>query len=132
MANGAFYGSAGEGRIASSARADYAEAAVVVLTTDGHAGKTYELAGDTAYTLAELAAEISKQTGKDVPYKDIPEADYAAALKAAGLPEGFAAALASWDVDASQGALFDEGRELSRLLGHPTTPLAESVKLALA
>jgi len=105
---------------------------VVVLTTDGHAGKTYELAGDTAYTLAELAAEISKQTGKDVPYKDIPEADYAAALKAAGLPEGFAAALASWDVDASQGALFDEGRELSRLLGHPTTPLAESVKLALA
>ncbi|MEJ2801492.1 SDR family oxidoreductase [Comamonadaceae bacterium PP-2] len=132
LANGAFYGSAGEGRIASSARADYAEAAVVVLTTDGHAGKTYELAGDTAYTLAELAAEISKQTGKDVPYKDIPEADYAAALKAAGLPEGFAAALASWDVDASQGALFDEGRELSRLLGHPTTPLAESVKLALA
>lgn len=132
LANGAFYGSAGEGRIASSARADYAEAAVVVLTTDGHAGKTYELAGDTAYTLAELAAEISKQTGKDVPYKDIPEADYAAALKAAGLPEGFAAALASWDVDASQGALFDEGRELSRLLGHPTTPLAQSVKLALA
>ena len=78
---GAFYGSAGEGRIASAARADYADAAVMALTSEGHDGKTYELAGDNAYTLSDLAAEISAQTGKNIPYRNIPEAAYAAALK---------------------------------------------------
>lgn len=132
LANGAFYGSAGDGKIASAARADYAEAAVVALTNEEHSGITYELAGDNAYTLAELAAEISSQTGKDIPYVNIPEADYAAALKGADLPEGFAAAIASWDVGASQGALFDDGRQLSKLIGRPTTSLADSVRQALA
>ncbi|WP_312549095.1 SDR family oxidoreductase [Massilia sp.] len=132
LANNAFYGSAGDGKIASAAREDYAEAAVAALTDDSHAGKTYELSGDNAYTLAELAAEISRQTGKNIPYVNIPEADYAAALKGAGLPEGFAAALASWDVGASQGALFDDAGQLSKLVGHPTTTMAESVKQALA
>jgi NAD(P)H dehydrogenase (quinone) len=132
LANGAFYGSAGDGKIASAARADYAEAAVVALTNEAHSGITYELAGDNAYTLAELAAEISSQTGKDIPYVNIPEADYAAALKGAGLPEGFAAAIASWDVGVSQGALFDDGRQLSKLIGRPTTSLADSVRQALA
>lgn len=131
LAGGVFIGSAGEGRIASAARADYAAAAVAVLTTSGHDGKTYELAGDSAWTLAELAAEISRQTGKLIPYKDLPEADYAAALKGFGLPEGFAQAIAGWDVAASQGALFDEGRQLSRLIGRPTTPLADSVAAVL-
>lgn len=132
LAHNAFYGSARNGKIASAARADYAEAAAVVLTTPGHEGKVYELAGDSAYTLSELAAEISRQTGKTIPYVDIPEADYAAALKQAGLPEGFAGAIASWDVSASQGALFDNGGTLSKLIGRPTTLLAESVKKALA
>ena len=129
---GTLYSSAADGRIASASRADYADAAVAVLTGQGHEGKTYELAGDTAYTLAELAAEISSQSGKSIGYQSIPEADYAAALTKAGVPEGFAAALASWDVAASQGALFDDSRVLSALIGHPTTPLAQSVKAALA
>jgi NAD(P)H dehydrogenase (quinone) len=131
LAGGAFIGSAGEGRIAAAARADYAAAAVAVLTAPGHDGKTYELAGDSAWTLADLAAEISRQSGKPIPYKNLPEADYAAALKGFGLPEAFAQAIASWDVAASQGALFDEGRQLSRLIGRPTTPLAASVTAAL-
>ena len=131
LANGVFYGSAGNAKICSAPRGDYAEAAAVVLTGEGHEGKTYELAGDEAYTLTDLAAEISRQTGKDIPYKDIPEAEYAAALKNAGLPEGFAAALASWDVAASEGALFDDSHQLSRLLGRPTTPLAVVVEAAL-
>lgn len=131
IANGALYGSAGDGRISSAPRADYADAAVAVLTSDGHDGKTYELAGDDAYTLSDLAAEISKQTGKDIPYRNIPEADYAAALKGAGVPEGFAAAIASWDIGVSQGALFDDTQQLSRLIDRPTTPLSQSVKDAL-
>ena len=131
VAGGAFIGSAGEGRIASAARADYAEAAAVVLTTPGHQGKTYELGGDTAYTLADLAAELSRQTGKAIPYRDLPEADYAAALAGFGLPAAFAAAIASWDVAASQGALFDDGHTLSSLIGRPTTPLSASIAAAL-
>ena len=131
LVHGAFAGSAGQGRISGAARADYAEAAAVVLAGQGHAGKTYELAADSAWTLADLAAEISAQTGRDIPYVDLPEADYAAALVGAGLPEALAAAIACWDVGASQGALYDDSRTLSGLIGRPTTPLAEVVKAAL-
>lgn len=131
LANSAFYGSAGEGRISSAPRADYAEAAAIVLTSTGHAGKVYELAGDQAYTLADLAAEISRQTGRSIPYVNLPESEYAAALKRAGLPDGLADAFASWDVGASQGGLFDDGRQLSRLLGRPTTLLSTVVAQAL-
>lgn len=129
---GAVMGSAKDGRIASAARADYAAAAAAVLTKEGQAGQVYELAGDTAYTLAELAAEIASQSGKPVVYNDLPQAAYAAALVQVGLPEGFAALLADSDVGASKGALFDDSHQLSQLIGRPTTPLAEVVKTALA
>jgi len=131
LAGGAFLGSAGNGRISSALRVDYADAAVAVLTSDGHEGKTYELAGDEAYTLSDLAAEISRQTGRTIPYNNLPEADYAAALTGLGLPEPLAHAYASYDVGASQDALFDNGRQLSALIGQPTTPLATAVADAL-
>lgn len=131
VAQGAIYGSAGEGRISSAARNDYAEAAAVVLSTEGHAGKIYELAGDSAYTLSELAAEVSRQSGKAVAYRNIPEADYKAALIGFGLPEVVAILLSNSDTAASKGALFDEGRQLSALIGHPTTPWPASVVAAL-
>lgn len=131
LAGGAFIGSAGEGKVSAASRGDFAEAAVAVLTGAGHEGKTYELAGDSAWTLADLAAEVSKQSGKAIPYKDLPVADYAAALAGFGLPDGLATAIAGWDADAAKGALFDDGRELSTLIGRPTTPLATSVAEAL-
>ena len=131
IAGGAFIGSAGDGRISSAARADYAEAAAVALLASGLEGRTYELAGDSAYTLTELAAEISRQTGKVIPYKNLSEADYAQALLGFGLPAGFAQAIASWGVGASQGALYDNGRQLSALIGRPTTPLATVVAAAI-
>lgn len=131
LAGGAFLGSAGEARISSAARADYAEAAATVLSSEGHAGKIYELAGDAAWTLPDLAAEISRQVGRDIPYKDVPQADYAAALKGFGLPDGLAEAIAGWDVAASKGALFEEGRQLSTLIGRPTTPLSDLVRASI-
>ena len=131
LAHNAFPGSAGDGRISSAPRSDYADAAVAVLTGEGHDGKVYELAGDDAYTLTELAAEISQQAGKAVPYVNLPEVDYVGILLKAGLPDWLAHGLASWDVGASQGALFDEGRQLSKLLGRPTSPLSASVAAAL-
>jgi NAD(P)H dehydrogenase (quinone) len=131
VAAGALIGSAGEGRISAATRADLAEAAAIVLTTPGHEGRVYELAGDEAFTLAELAAETAHQAGKPVRYQDLPPADYAAALAGFGLPPALAEAIAGWDVDASKGALFDGDRALSRLLGRPTTPLARAVTAAL-
>lgn len=128
---GAFLGAANEGKISSAARADYAEAAAVVLTSPGQQGKVYELAGDRAYTLAELAAEISRQTGKTIPYKNLSEAQYAAALESAGLPAPAAAAYAAFDTGTANGALYEAGRQLSALIGRPTTTLAASVAAAL-
>ncbi|WP_297513078.1 SDR family oxidoreductase [uncultured Caulobacter sp.] len=122
LASGTFIGSAGEGRISAAARADYADAAAVVLTTEGHAGQTYELAGDEAFTMAQLAAEASRQTGRALTYADLPQEAYAKALEGVGLPPPVAAMLAQSDVGAAQDALFDEDRRLSRLIGRPTTP----------
>lgn len=131
VAQGALIGSAGQGRISSAARADFADAAAAVLTTPGHEGKVYELAGDSAYTLADLAAEISRQTGKDIPYRDLPAAEYTAALVAAGVPAPWPDALPVLDVGASKGMLFDDSGALSALIGRPTTSLKDSVAAAL-
>jgi len=129
---GAFIGNAGDGKIASAARADYAEAAAVVLTGKGHENKTYELAGDEAYTLTELAAEISKQSGKTIPYNNLTEEQYAGILKGFGLPDGLAEMLADSDTGASKGGLFDDSHVLSALIGRPTTPLAKVIAEAIA
>ena len=131
LEHGAFIGSAGEGKIASATREDYAEAAAKVLSLDNQAGKVYELAGDSAWTLAELAEKISALTGKTVVYNNLSEADFAAALQGAGLPEGFARLLADSDVGASKGGLYDDGHQLSRLIGRPTTAIDDSLKAIL-
>lgn len=128
---GVLIGSAGNGKISSAARADYAEAAAVILTTPNNEGKTYELSGDESYTLTDLAAELSRQTGKTISYNNLPEDKYAAALTSAGLPAPLAEALASWDFSASKGDLHDESHILSKLIGHSTTPLSVVVKKAL-
>ena len=132
LAGGAFIGSAGDGKISSAARADFAEVAAVVLTSEGHKGKTYELAGDQSYTLAELASEISNQTGKNIPYQNLPEAEYSKILKGFGLPETMAKSIASWDTSASIGDLYSKDKTLSKLIGHETTPMSETVKSALS
>ena len=127
---GVLLGSAGEGRIASAARADYAEAAAVVLTQINQAGRIYELAGDDSYTLTEFALEISRQTGKAVAYQNLPEGEFKAALVGAGLPESLATLLSESDVGASKGGLFDNGHQLSQLIGRPTTPIATQIQSA--
>lgn len=125
IAHGVLLGSAGDGVISAASRADYAEAAAVVLTR-GEAG-TFELAGDSGFTLAELAAALAEISGKPVAYQNLPQADYAKALEGAGLPAPFAAILADSDARAGEGALFDDSRALSSLIGRPTTPWRETV-----
>lgn len=132
VAAGAFIGSAGEGKISAASREDLAEAAVAVLLGSDHEGKVYELAGDQAFTLKDLAAAISEVTGKDIPYRNLSEGEYKDALVSHNVPEGFAAMIASWDVSASKGDLYSEDKTLSQLIGRPTTPLVDSVKAALS
>jgi|SRR5690606_29409841 len=129
---GSFFGSAGDGKISSATREDYAEAAAVVLTTENHKGKVYELSGDQYYTLSDLAAEVSLQTGKSIPYTNLSEAEYTKALVSLDVPEQFAKIIANMDVGASKGNLYDQHNVLSDLIGRPTTPLSEVVKRELA
>lgn len=128
----AIFGSAGEGRVSWASRADYAEATAAVLTAEAdQAGRVYELAGDHAYTLAEVAAEIARQTGEPVVYSDMPESAYREVLVGAGLPEAFAGLLADSSAGIARGMLLDAGRQISALTGRPTVTLAESVAQAL-
>jgi NAD(P)H dehydrogenase (quinone) len=132
LAHNALIGSSGEGRISSASRDDYAAAAAAVLTSNLQGNHIYELAGDASYTLAEFAAEISKQSKKLVSYVNMPELDYKAALVAAGMPEHMAGVLADSGIGASAGGLFDDSKQLSKLIGRPTTPMKETVAWALA
>ncbi|MBU3060702.1 SDR family oxidoreductase [Nocardia sp. NEAU-G5] len=129
---GVLYGAAGQGRVSAAARADYAEAAAVVLTTDGHAGQVYELGGDEAFTYADLAQVISQVSGKPVRYQDLPEADYVAALETAGLPEHLAKGLADADTGISNGLLEVATGDLAKLLGRPAAGPAEVYRAALS
>ncbi|MEU9031559.1 SDR family oxidoreductase [Streptomyces sp. NPDC048383] len=132
LAHGAVVGSAGEGRIASAARADYAAAAATVLTGDGHLNRVYELSGDTAWGLAEYAAEVARQAGKEVAYASVTADEHLAILTGAGVPEGFAAILVDVDAAIARGRLAGTSGDLARLIGRPTTPLAAAVTAALA
>ncbi|MCX4989152.1 MULTISPECIES: SDR family oxidoreductase [unclassified Streptomyces] len=122
---------AGEGRIASASRADYAAAAVAVLTGEGHENKTYELSGDEAWGFAEYAAELSRQTGKEIAYHPVSPEAFTGILTGAGLPKVFAGILAGVDTSIEKGELAVTTGDLSRLAGRPTTPIAESVAAAL-
>ncbi|MFD5638169.1 SDR family oxidoreductase [Streptomyces sp. NPDC127077] len=131
LAHDAVVQAAGEGRIASAARADYAAAAVAVLTGEGHENKTYELSGDEAWGFAEYAAELSRQTGKEIVYNSVSPEAFTSILTGAGLPEAFAGILAGVDVSIEKGELAVTSGDLSRLTGRPTTPIAEAVAAAL-
>lgn len=128
---GTILGAAGEGRVSLASRADYAEAIAVTALDAAHEGKVYELAGDTAHSGADLAAAVAAASGKPVAYVSLPQADYAKALEGFGLPAGFAAILADSDACAGRGALFDDSKTLSRLIGRPTTPMADTVAAAV-
>ncbi|MFF9484838.1 SDR family oxidoreductase [Streptomyces sp. NPDC014676] len=131
LAHNAVVAAAGAGRVSSASRADYAAAAVAVLTGEGHENKTYELGGDEAWGFAEYAAELSRQTGKEIVYNPVAPEALTGILVGAGVPEPTAAVLAGVDVSIEKGELVVDSGDLSRLAGRPTTPLAEAVAAAL-
>ncbi|MFJ7064603.1 SDR family oxidoreductase [Streptomyces sp. NPDC101115] len=134
LAHGAVVANAGEGRIASAARADYAAAAAAVLTgpLDEHLGRAYELSGDVSWSLAEYAAEVARQSGREIGYTNVPAATHLEILVGAGVPQPFAEILVDVDEAVARGALAARGDDLSRLIGRPTTPISETIREALA
>lgn len=129
---GAFVGCADGGRINAATRSDFAEAAVTVLTEEGHEGEVYELGGDEAFTMTEVAAEVTRQSDTEVAYQDLSEDEYQTALVEQGVPEAQAAALVDMDRAIAEEALYTESDDLYRLIGHPTTPLADAVATAFS
>lgn len=130
LEHGSLAGSAGDGKIAAATRADFADAAVAVLTTPNQENKIYELGG-TPFTMTELAAEVSKQTKKTIGYANLPADDYRKMLLGAGLPPHYADLLVDSDLGIAKGELDDSSGDLARLIGRPTTPLATAVSAAL-
>ncbi|MBO1334938.1 SDR family oxidoreductase [Streptomyces sp. VRA16 Mangrove soil] len=131
LAHGAVVASAGEGRVASASRADYAAAAVAVLTGEGHENATYELSGDVAWSLAEYAAEVARQSGQEVTYRAVTPEENRQMLVGAGVPEAFADVLVGVDAAIERGLLARRNGDLARLIGRPTTPVADAVAEAL-
>ncbi|MEE6261847.1 SDR family oxidoreductase [Plantactinospora sonchi] len=129
--HGAIVDAVGDGRISGATRADLAAAGAVVLTTEGHENQAYELGGEPAFTLAELADEVSRQSGRTVAYRNLSQPEYTDFLTSVGLPRPAAELYADASVGASRGELFTDSGDLPRLLGRPTTSLADAVAAAL-
>jgi NAD(P)H dehydrogenase (quinone) len=127
LKHGVLMGAAGEGRISSAARADYARAAATVLAGGEHAGRIYELAGDASFTLAELVAVAAEASGKPIVYQNMAPEEFRLAVLQAGAPEMLARILSDTDAGVAKGALFDTGGALARLIGRPTTPFQTTI-----
>jgi NAD(P)H dehydrogenase (quinone) len=127
LQHGVLIGAAGDGRISAAARADYAQAAAAVLADGDHAGRTYELAGDAAFTLSDLASVVSAAAGRTIAYRNMTPDAFRSASVEAGVPELFAKILSDTDAGSAEGALFEEGRQLARLIGRPTTPFQTTI-----
>ncbi|MEV1289154.1 SDR family oxidoreductase [Micromonospora sp. NPDC049679] len=132
LQHGAIFGTAGEGRVAAATRADFAAAAAAVLAGEGHENAVYELGADQSFTMAELAAEVTRQSGTEVVYRDLPAEEYTKVLVGVGLPEPVAAMLADSDQGIARGELATDSGDLRTLIGRPTTTLAEGIGAALA
>ncbi|MER7840214.1 SDR family oxidoreductase [Streptomyces sp. NPDC096040] len=131
LEHNAVVAAAGDGRVSSASRADYAAAAVAVLTGEGHENQTYELGGDVAWSFAEYAAEIARQTGKEIAYNSVPGEVLQSILTGAGMPEPFAAIMVGVDASIAKGELVVDSGDLSRLTGRPTSPISEAVAAGL-
>jgi NAD(P)H dehydrogenase (quinone) len=124
---GVIVASVADGRVASASRRDYAEAAAVVLVEEGHEGKIYELSGDVAWSFDDLAATIAGIIARDVSYQRLSPREHAAMLGSFGLDESTVNFVVALDGDIRDGLLAETSGDLSRLIGRPTTPLAEGL-----
>ncbi|GHF90606.1 NmrA family transcriptional regulator [Streptomyces filamentosus] len=107
---------------------DIADVAVAALTEDGHAGAEYPLTGPRLLSLAQVAEEISRATGREVSHRaDTPE-EFAARAARAGVPDDFTALLNllfGWIAENRFAELADG---VQRALGREPRDFAEYVR----
>jgi len=132
LQHGAVLGAAGDGRVSGATRADFAAAAAAALVGDEHVGATFELGGEPAFTLGDLAAAITQAAGTTVVYRDLPPVELVAALVEAGVPQPVAGILADADEGIARGELFTDSGDLAKLLGRPPVPFSAAVAAAVA
>ncbi|MEX5260213.1 SDR family oxidoreductase [Kocuria sp. CPCC 205263] len=125
---GVVLASAGDGRVASATREDYAEAIAAALAQDGHAGQTYELSGDVAWSFDELAAALTEVLDREVTYRRLTPEQHLAELERTGVDESTARFMVALDANIEDGALDLVTGDLSRLLGRRTTALVDALR----
>jgi len=125
---GVYLTSAGDGRVASASRNDYAEAAAVVLTTPGHENAVYELAGDVAWTGTEMAEALTEVVGRPVVFTAVSPEEHTAILTGAGLDGGTVGFVVALDGNTRDGLLAGGSSDLATLIGRPTTPLLDGLR----
>ena len=126
--NGVYLTSAGDGRVASASRTDYAEAAAVVLTTPGHDNVTYELAGDVAWTGSDMAAALTEVVGRPVVFSSVSADEHTAILTGSGMDGGTVGFVVALDGNTRDGLLAGGSTELATIIGRPTTPLIDGLR----
>lgn len=128
VASGKLFSATQNGPISSASRADYAEAAAEVLTTQGHEQKTYELAGSQSFTKTDLATYIAHAASKPVQYLEIDAESFAQGLTQAGLPEPVVNLITEADIETAHGAMFSDRTDLEQLIGRKTTTIQSQVE----
>ncbi|WP_345421061.1 SDR family oxidoreductase [Actinomycetospora chlora] len=130
LARGEIVGAAGDGRVSAATRADYAEAAVSLLSGDITDQQGYWELGGPAFTMGDLAAAITDVTGTEVTYRDLSPGDYTDALRAAGMDEDTAGFVAALEASTARGELETDSPALENLLGRAPTPLVDAIRAA--
>jgi NAD(P)H dehydrogenase (quinone) len=118
-------GPAGDGRAAWVARDDVAAVAAVVLTTDGHEGRTYDLTGREALSMAEVAAQLSERLGRTITYKDETLEEAWASRAGYGAPDWMVEAWISTYTAIAKGDLEQVSDDVRRLTGREPRTLRE-------
>lgn len=125
---GVVVSSARDGRVSSASRADYAEAAAVALIGTGPDNATYELGGDTAWTMRDLAETFAEVLGQQVSLHEVTTDEHVSVLRGAGLDDGTIGFITTLDSNTADDTLLVTSGDLSRLIGRRTTPIAEAVR----
>jgi uncharacterized protein YbjT (DUF2867 family) len=123
-ADGVIRGPAGDGRLAAILRDDVAAAAAAVLTSDGHDGRTYDLTGPEAFSLAEAAERMRRATGKAIRYHDETDEEAFASRAAYGAPEFEVRGWVSSYWAIRDGSLEGVGSDVRTLTGRDPVSLA--------
>jgi uncharacterized protein YbjT (DUF2867 family) len=127
QAQGAFYSTIGEGKVAMVDEEDVAEVAAKILTEDGHEGKKYVLTGPRALSYPDVADALAKKLGKSVKYIDIDPAQAKQAMIGVGMPDWVADFVNDLRELEKSGGASGPTQDIQKLLGRQPRALEASI-----